>query len=88
MKLLILALLVLCATSQLTYNHFAKNIIDQVNSDPTSTWVAGHNEHWENFPLLDVKRLMGVKEEPKWMKLPETDLLTSESLPDTFDARD
>jgi len=50
--------------------------------------VAGHNEHWENFPLLDVKRLMGVKEEPKWMKLPETDLLTSESLPDTFDARD
>ena len=31
---------------------------------------------------------MGAKEEPSWMKLPETDLLASESIPDSFDSRD
>ena len=88
MKLIILALLVLSATCQITYNHFAQNIIEEVNSDPTSTWVAGHNEHWENFPLLNIKKLMGVKKQPKWMKLPETDLLAAEAIPDSFDSRD
>ena len=61
MKLLILALLAITATNQLTYNQFAQNIIDEVNSDPSSTWVAGHNEHWESYPLLDLKKLMGAK---------------------------
>ena len=88
MKFIILALLVLSASCSITYNQFGQSIIEEVNADPTSTWVAGHNEHWENFPLLDVKRLMGAKKTPSWMKLPETDLLASEALPDSFDSRD
>ena len=31
---------------------------------------------------------MGAKKTPSWMKLPETDLLASEALPDSFDSRD
>ena len=31
---------------------------------------------------------MGAKEEPRWMKLPETDHLASETIPDCFDSRD
>ena len=61
MKLLFLALLVLGASSLQNYNHYAQNIIDEVNSDPSSTWKAGHNKNWENFPVLDVKKLMGAK---------------------------
>ena len=64
MKFIILALLVLSASCSITYNQFGQSIIEEVNADPTSTWVAGHNEHWENFPLLDVKRLMGAKKNP------------------------
>jgi len=32
--------------------------------------------------------LMGTLETPEWMKLPETDLVAAEALPDNFDSRE
>lgn len=66
MRLIILALLVLTISAKLTFNNVATNLINEVNSDPTSTWVAGENKYWEHFPVEDIKNLMGVKQEPEF----------------------
>ena len=36
-----------------------EDIINQVNSNPDSTWVAGHNFH-ENYKIEDVAKLCGA----------------------------
>jgi len=45
-----------------------------VNSDPTSTWVAGHNKNFDDMSYSAIRGMLGALEEPDWMKLPETDL--------------
>jgi cathepsin B len=88
MKLIIFVLLLIAVSCNVSFNDFAKNIIEEVNSIPNSTWTAGHNAHWDNFPLLDMKRLMGAKKEPEWMKLPISDLKPLKDLPFDFDSRE
>ena len=73
MRLVILALLALTITAKLTFNHAAKNMIEEINADPSSTWVAGENEHWNYFPVEDIKNLMGTKTEPEILKLEPLD---------------
>ena len=36
-----------------------EDVINQVNSNPDSTWVAGHNFH-ENYKIEDVAKLCGA----------------------------
>jgi hypothetical protein len=64
MKLVILAIFLLTVSYGVSFNDYSRSMIEEVNSNPNSTWTAGHNAHWENFPLLDVKNLMGAKPEP------------------------
>lgn len=87
MKLIVFAIFILAVSSEITYNDYASNIIEEVNSDPTSTWVAGHNAHWDNFPIENIEGLMGAKEEPAWEKLPEKEIEVEVDLPTNFDSR-
>jgi len=36
---------------------------------------------------MNIKKLMGVKKQPEWMKLPKSELLAAVSIPDSFDSR-
>jgi len=65
------------------------SIVETVNSNAASTWVAGHNSYFDNMEIEDIDRLMGTKPTPEWMKLDELDeeVASNADIPDTFDAR-
>lgn len=54
-KIIALALL-----ATIAFGYSAENIVNSVNSDPTSTWVAGHNEYFEGRSIEDIQYLMGT----------------------------
>jgi len=64
-------------------------IVQQINSNPTSTWTAGHNSRFFGAEDHEIKALMGVRMDGKGMKLPRRVIdSTNVQLPASFDARD
>jgi len=61
-----------------------KELIDTVNSDPASTWVAGANEFTVGKSLGEIKKLLGWNYESK--KLTTKNIPVAPSIPATFDA--
>jgi len=65
-----------------------QRIIQEVNSDPTSTWTAGVNPRFANKTYDHVRKLCGVL--PGGPELPEREFTEEElnmEIPDEFDAR-
>jgi len=88
MKALILIALVLAsASARLTWKQMQMPIIQSVNSNPTSTWVAGHNSYFDDMSVEDIKGLMGSLGTPAWLKLDESPTVPQEA-PESFDVRD
>lgn len=61
-----------------------RNLINQINSNPASTWTAGHNSRFRGATLRNAKGLLGVKK--NGFKLPEKNI-TVVDLPTSFDSR-
>lgn len=88
MKTLVtLSLLLLSVSAHLTWKQLAQPIIQEINSNPQRTWVAGENSYFENRSMDEIRGLMGALETPEWLRLPESDLTPSNALPESFDAR-
>jgi len=66
-----------------------ESIIEQVNSDPESSWTAGINARFVNKTLAFAKRLCGVLDGPGRPKLPvkEHNIKNPLAIPTSFDAR-
>jgi cathepsin B len=62
----------------------SKNIIDYINNDPTSTWIAGESEKFKNKNIDDINGLFGTKMNfrPSYFTFPTI------GLPTSFDARE
>jgi len=75
-------------SGELNLNRPAINvdIIDRVNSDPSSTWLAGKNANFHDLTLRYAKGLCGAK--LNGPKLPSRIMPVRKDLPDSFDARD
>merc|ERR1712096_492638 len=43
-----------------------EDIINEVNSDPTSTWTAGKNLRFKNATVAQLRVLLGTIVDPKW----------------------
>lgn len=82
-----MSLLILSVSAHLTFRDIAKPIIERINQNKESTWVAGENKYFEGRTLDEIRGLMGTLETPEWLRLPETDLQESNDLPESFDAR-
>jgi len=67
------------------------DLVSEINNDPTSTWVAGHNAVFEGLTLLDVKkRLLGARAInliPGNHPAPVKSYNNKVALPDNFDSR-
>jgi len=64
------------------------SIIEAVNSDPKSTWVAGENKYWAGATLEDVRKRLGTIVDSKYSyKLPEVQYNANVDLPTDFDSR-
>jgi len=66
-----------------------KNLIEQVNSNPDSTWTAGHNAYFDGWSTQAIRRLMGVKKNPA-LQLPTRERFpaqTIRALPSALDLR-
>lgn len=64
--------------------------IEQVNSNPASTWVAGENIKFQGASLKEIKSLMGTVVDPDWtinMHPRDDARVVSDDLPAEFDAR-
>lgn len=63
--------------------------IQAVNSNPNSTWVAGHNEKFGGASKKEVKAMLGAIVDPEWaINLhPKDTKYTSADFPENFDAR-
>jgi len=62
-----------------------QDVIDSVNNDPSSTWIAGSNDRLDGLTVKDFKRLLGVKMP---MELPPVKKIdVPKALPKTFDSR-
>lgn len=65
-------------------------IIEEVNSDPTSTWTAGVSAKFHGASLKEVKSLMGTVVDPDWTikgRARDSAMVVSDALPVNFDAR-
>ena len=73
----------------------SKAVIDSVNGNANSTWVAGENEYFKGMTLEEAKKLMGAFMTPSYYMFPEEGEYPTKShsdevkanLPKTFDAR-
>lgn len=66
------------------------DIIEEVNSNPRSNWVAGVNDKFYGASLKEIKSLMGTVVDPDWtIKIAPREGFSeiSDSVPDSFDAR-
>ena len=64
--------------------------IEIVNSNPKSTWVAGHNDKFTGASLKEIKSLMGTIVDPDWainMPARSTPMVVNDDLPVNFDSR-
>ena len=64
--------------------------IEEVNSNPKSTWVAGHNDKFTGASLKEIKSIMGTIVDEDWaIMLPEknTPSVVNDDLPAQFDSR-
>ena len=63
--------------------------IEAVNSNPNSTWVAGHNDKFTGASLKEIKSLMGTIVDPDWaiIQRPRDAVVINDDLPENFDAR-
>lgn len=68
---IIISLLCLVACAKFDFKQYSAPIIEKINSNKDSTWVAGVNEYFEGKSLDEIKRLLGSLPEPEWMRLPE-----------------
>mmetsp|Transcript_28792 Transcript_28792/g.38397 ORF Transcript_28792/g.38397 Transcript_28792/m.38397 type:complete len:409 (+) Transcript_28792:21-1247(+) len=65
--------------------------IETVNSNPSSTWVAGVNNKFEGASLKEIKSLMGTIVDPDWtitLRPRDSPMLTADDLPESFDSRE
>lgn len=62
------------------------DIINQINSDASSTWVAGASDRFAGMTLKDFSRLLGVVKNPM-NKLPMKEPAPDMAIPASFDAR-
>jgi len=78
------------ATSTLAASSEFDEIVNQVNSNPDATWVAGHNFH-ADYKLDDVKRLCGAWDNAAYdtdRTIPERFTKSeAKDIPATFDSR-
>jgi cathepsin B len=88
MRILVLSCLLVVALASLSDMRPAvlKSTIEQINSNPHSTWKAGHNKRWDGLTIGQVKRQMGVKSTAAIKALPVMDY-EPKALPTSFDAR-
>jgi cathepsin B len=61
-----------------------QDIINQINSDPTSTWVAGRNDRLEGLTLRTFSKLLGTKLSKITLPVKPQPKM---AIPDSFDAR-
>lgn len=89
MKTIILvALLSVCVFARFDFVQYASPIIEHVNNHGEATWTAGVNEYFVGKSMEDIKRLLGSKPEPEWVRLPEKeDETINANLPENFDSR-
>lgn len=52
--------LIICLVNSFNFEVHSEHIISVVNTDPTSTWVAGHNEYFKGATMERIKHLMGT----------------------------
>lgn len=66
------------------------SIIETVNSDPKSNWVAGVNSKFDGASLKELKSLMGTIVDPDWVisgRVRDEPRMVTDDVPATFDAR-
>jgi len=86
--LVVLAFVACAAALDLHAPALDKKIIQQVNSNPKSTWRAGMNRKWMHSTIADVKPFLGVKK--TGFKLPTKQMAGTydpKAIPASFDAR-
>lgn len=60
--------------------------IEAVNSNPESTWIAGHNDRFNGMTLSEIKSMMGTVVDPEWrITLRERQFDVNVSVPASFD---
>lgn len=86
MKAVLVALVALYAVAALASVDYAldQKIVEHVNSDPQSTWVAGPNDRFAGVTLQEASRLLGARRVPS--RLPRK-VHAPRAIPESFDAR-
>eukprot|EP00817_Percolomonadidae_sp_ATCC50343_P000771 CAMPEP_0117421938 /NCGR_PEP_ID=MMETSP0758-20121206/2888_1 /TAXON_ID=63605 /ORGANISM="Percolomonas cosmopolitus, Strain AE-1 (ATCC 50343)" /LENGTH=310 /DNA_ID=CAMNT_0005204279 /DNA_START=10 /DNA_END=942 /DNA_ORIENTATION=+ len=90
MKIVLATVLALCfaaATVLASQPVINEAMINQINSNPASTWKAGVNKVFEGKTLEEVRHMLGA-----FLIIPETDritktIYTGANLPDSFDSK-
>jgi len=76
-----------CAALNLRAPAINRKLINEINSNPNATWVAGVNDHFFGWNMKMVKKLMGVIRSNR-APLPQKLFESVKDIPDSFDARD
>jgi len=65
------------------------DIVKAVNSNPKSTWTAGHNRRFEKMTIGQARMMMGAKNDNSLVRLPtiEHDKSLLDAAPSSFDPR-
>jgi hypothetical protein len=86
MKLLLVALVAAALAYDLEGPAINQALINEINSNPQSTWTAGVNEYFVGRKLKDVKYLMGLRVDSDVDSAPRVNKHKIEDLPAEFDA--
>jgi cathepsin B len=83
---LLLSLLAIAFAVNLDAPITNKDLINGINSNPSSSWIAGENHRLEGMNVRDFTRLLGVKKSLTTMK-PPVKIQPKMDVPTSFDAR-